>query len=145
VDVIANETTDEIVIELSASEKVTYDNKTMQEGDVLVLNNIQFELSSANLLEAGKKELDKLSVFMNKNPKVEILLSGHTSTDGTIAFNKALSINRVKTCKLYLMSKAIDEGRIEAVGYGSEKPVAPNDTEENRSRNRRVEMRITKL
>jgi outer membrane protein OmpA-like peptidoglycan-associated protein len=144
-DVIANETTDEIVIELSPSEKVTYNNKTMQEGDVLVLNNIQFELGSANLTDTGRIELNKLSSFMNKNPRVEILLSGYTSTDGTITFNKMLSINRVKTCKLYLMSKSIDEGRIEVIGYGSEKPVAPNDTEKNRSKNRRVEMKITKL
>ncbi len=145
VDVIANETTNEIVIELSPSEKITYNNKTMQEGDVLVLNNIQFELGSANLTDTGRNELDKLSAFMNKNPRVEILLSGHTSTDGTITFNKTLSVNRVMTCKLYLTSRAIDEGRIEVIGYGSEKPVAPNDTEKNRKKNRRVEMKIIKL
>jgi len=145
VDVIANQTSDGIVIELSPSEKVVFNNKTMQEGDELVMNNIQFELGSATLTKTGKQELDKLSAFMNQNGKVEILLSGHTSTDGTNSFNKALSVNRVKTCKLYLMAKGIDEGRIQVIGYGSDKPIAPNDTEQNRSKNRRVEMKITKL
>jgi len=117
----------------------------MQEGDELVMKNIQFELASANLTDTGKHELNKISAFMQQNVKVEILLSGHTSTDGTTAFNKQLSLNRVKTCKLYLVSKGIDEGRIEIIGYGSEKPIAPNNTELNRSKNRRVEMKITKL
>src|SRR4030095_14636245 len=144
-DVIANSTTDGIVIELSPSEKVVFNNTTMQEGDELLMNNIQFELGSATLTNIGKQELDKLNAFMNQNGKVEILLSGHTSTDGTSAFNKALSVNRVKSCKLYLMAKGIDEGRIQVIGYGSDKPIAPNDTDQNRSKNRRVEMKITKL
>ena len=144
-DVIANETRDGIIIELSPSEKVTFENKPMQEGDELVMNNIQFELASANLTDTGKHELNKISAFMQQNVKVEILLSGHTSTDGTTAFNKQLSQNRVKTCKQHLVAKGIDEGRIEIIGYGSEKPVAPNNTELNRSKNRRVEMKITKL
>ena len=109
------------------------------------MKNIQFDLGSANLTRTGKQELDKLSAFMNQNGKVEILLSGHTSTDGTNSFNKALSVNRVKSCKLYLMATGIDEGRIQVIGYGSDKPIAPNDTEQNRSKNRRVEMKITKL
>jgi len=145
VDVIANQTSDGIVIELSPSEKVVFNNKTMQEGDELIMKNIQFDLGSANLTRTGKQELDKLSAFMNQNGKVEILLSGHTSTDGTNSFNKALSVNRVKSCKLYLMATGIDEGRIQVIGYGSDKPIAPNDTEQNRSKNRRVEMKITKL
>ncbi len=112
---------------------------------MIVMNNIQFELASANLTAAGKQELDKLASFMNQNAAVEILLSGHTSTDGTDAFNKTLSVNRVKSCKAYLVSKVIDEGRIDIIGYGSSKPIAPNDTEANRAKNRRVEMKITKL
>jgi OOP family OmpA-OmpF porin len=144
-DVIANETTTGIIIELSPSEKIVFNNKTMREGDDLVLNNIQFELSSANLTDTGKLELDKLNLFMQKNPKVEILLSGHTSKDGTDAFNKELSVSRVRACRSYLISKGIDEGRIQVIGYGAEKPIAPNDTEKNRSKNRRVEMKNTKL
>jgi outer membrane protein OmpA-like peptidoglycan-associated protein len=82
---------------------------------------------------------------MQQNPKVEILLSGHTSTDGSNEFNKELSLNRVRSCRSFLMSKGIDEGRIQVIGYGADKPIAPNDTEKNRSKNRRVEMKITKL
>jgi len=145
VDVMTNETSDGIIIELSPSEKIIFDNKTMREGDELVLNNIQFELASANLTDRGRQELNRLSAFMHQNAKVEILLSGHTSTDGSSAFNKELSVNRVKSCKLYLITKGIDDGRIQIIGYGSDKPLVSNDTEKNRSKNRRVEMKITKL
>ncbi len=144
-DVIADETTNGISIELPRSGKITFNNKSMQEGDMMVMNNIQFELSSANLTSAGKPELNKLAAFMKQNMAVEILLSGYTSTDGTDAGNKILSLNRVKSCKQYLVAKGIDEGRIDVMGYGSSKPIAPNDTEQNRAKNRRVEMKITKL
>jgi len=144
VDVIANEDSREITIELSPSEKIVFNNKTMQEGDVLVMKNIQFKLGSDVLTAAGKKELDKLAGFLSQHERVEILLSGHTSTDGTAAFNKTLSLGRVKTCKSYLVSKNIDEGRIETAGFGADKPLVPNDTERNRAKNRRVEMKVTK-
>jgi outer membrane protein OmpA-like peptidoglycan-associated protein len=51
----------------------------------------------------------------------------------------------VKACKDYIVSRGIDPGRIIAHGYGPDRPVAPNDTEANRARNRRVEMRVVKL
>ncbi len=145
VDVVADETSEEITIALSRSGKVIFNNKSMQEGDKVVMNNVQFELGSANLTAAGKQELDKLAAFMKQNATVDILLSGFTSTDGTDAFNKTLSMNRVKSCKAYLISNGIDEGRIDVMGYGSANPIAPNDTEVNRTKNRRVEMKITKV
>jgi outer membrane protein OmpA-like peptidoglycan-associated protein len=56
-----------------------------------------------------------------------------------------LSLKRVDTCKTYLVEKKIDEKRIFTAGYGPENPVAPNDTEENRAKNRRVEMKIVRI
>lgn len=144
-DVIANETTADILLELKRSGKVTFNNKALQEGDNLVMNNIQFEVNSAVLLAAGKTELDKLAAFMKENPSVEILLSGHTSSEGSAALNRELSLKRVKSCKDYLSAKGIDEGRITIRGFGPDQPIAPNDTETNRARNRRVEMKVTKL
>jgi outer membrane protein OmpA-like peptidoglycan-associated protein len=145
VDVIEGETTEDVVLELKRSGKVTFDNKSLQEGDNLVLNNIQFEVNSAVLLTAGKQELDKLAALMKQNETVEILLSGHTSSEGSAALNRHLSLRRVRSCKDYLITNGIDEGRITIKGYGPDMPAAPNDTEINRAKNRRVEMKITKL
>lgn len=144
-DVIADETSEPVELELKRSGKVKYNDKTLQEGDNLVLNNIQFEVNSAKLLPAGKAELDKLSALMKQNGGIEILLSGHTSSEGGAALNRELSLKRVRSCKDYLVSKGIDDARITIKGYGPDMPLAPNDTEANRAKNRRVEMKITKL
>ncbi len=145
VDVIADETTEEIEIELKKSGKVTFNNKTLREGDDMVLNNIQFDVNSAVLKPAGKTELDKLSGFMRQNSAVEIQLSGHTSSEGSASANRELSLKRVRSCKDYLVSKGIDDGRIIIRGFGPDNPISPNDTEANRAKNRRVEMSITSL
>lgn len=145
VDVIAEETSDPVELELKQSGKVTFNNKTLQEGDNLVLNNIQFDVNSATLRPEGKAELDKLVALMKQNPLVEILLSGHTSSEGAASLNRELSLKRVRSCKDYIVSKGIDDGRITIKGFGPDMPVSPNDTEANRAKNRRVEMKITKL
>ncbi len=144
-DVIANETTNDILLELNKSGKVSFNNKNLQEGDNLIMNNIQFELGSSNLLITGKKELDKLVLLMEENSSLEILLTGHTSSEGASQLNKELSLKRVKACKNYLKEKSIDESRITLKGTGADEPIAPNDTETNRAKNRRVEMKITKI
>jgi OOP family OmpA-OmpF porin len=144
-DVTEGETTEEILIPLKRSGKVKYNEQTMQEGDKLVLKNIQFQVSSAGLLAAGKTELNKLAAFMQKNPEMEIELAGHTSSEGAAATNRELSLQRVTSCKNYLVSKGIDESRISTRGYGPDKPIAPNTTEAGRIKNRRVELWITKL
>ncbi len=144
-DVVSGESSEPVELELKRSGKVTYNNKALQEGDKLVMNNIRFEVNSATLLPAGKTELDKLVTLMKQNSTMEILLSGHTSSEGSATLNRELSLKRVRSCKDYLASKGIDEVRITIKGHGPDLPVAPNDTEANRAQNRRVEMKITKL
>lgn len=144
-DVVAGETTENLELELKRSGKVTFNDQALQEGDDIVLNNIQFDVSSATLKTAGKAELDKLAAFMKQNTSVEILLSGHTSSEGGATLNRELSLKRVRSCKDYLVSKGVDDGRISIKGYGPDMPVAPNDTEAGRAKNRRVEMKVTKL
>jgi OOP family OmpA-OmpF porin len=73
-----------------------------------------------------------------KSAKVEI--SGHTDNAGNARANKTLSGRRAQACRAYLISKGIDGHRITATGYGAERPVAPNDNEENRRKNRRIEV-----
>jgi OOP family OmpA-OmpF porin len=76
---------------------------------------------------------------------LEILLSGHTSSEGGADLNRELSLKRVRSCKDYLATRGIDESRITIRGFGPDQPIASNETEAGRSRNRRVEMKVTKL
>lgn len=144
-DVIAEETSEPVELLLKKSGKVSFNNNTLQEGDNVVMNNIQFAVNSATLLPAGKAELDKLAALLKQNATIEILLSGHTSSEGGDVLNRELSLKRVRSCKDYLVSKGIDDGRISIKGYGPDMPLVPNDSEANRAKNRRVEMKITRL
>lgn len=146
-DVIAGEESDEYEVWLDPLEnvKVEIEGKTLMEGESLVLNNIQFKVASAELLKEGKTELNKVVNLMKQYPKVEIELSGHTSSEGDAKMNKELSLKRVESCRKYLSDNGISEDRISVVGYGPDKPIAPNDTEQNRAINRRVELKITRI
>lgn len=146
-DVIANEEPQEYEVFLDPLESVTIEieGQTLMEGESLVLNNIQFKVASAELLKEGKTELNKVVELMKNYPKIEIELSGHTSSEGEAEMNRRLSLNRVESCKKYLSDKGISEDRISTRGYGPDKPIAPNDTEENRAINRRVELIITRI
>ncbi len=144
-DVIAGEDSEEIKIKLKPSRTVEFTGKAIREGESVVMNKIQFAQGSAVLDSPAKTELNLISEFLTANPNVEIELSGHTSAEGSDEANRLLSLRRVQSCKAYLLGKGVDEGRITNVGYGPDKPIAPNNTEEGRILNRRVEMRITKL
>ncbi len=124
---------------------VKFENREISVGETINLNNIMFDQAKADLRPESKTELDKVAAFLNDNPAAEIELSGHTSSEGEAGYNRSLSYKRVKACKDYILLKGIDAGRIIAVGYGPDRPVAPNDTEANRAKNRRVEMRVVKL
>lgn len=135
----------EITLRKATTVTSTYDGRILKEGDTLNLANVQFASGSSELTAKSKSELDKMVLFLSQNPKIDIELSGHTSSDGNYESNKSLSLSRVESCKQYLISKEISPDRITTVGYGPDRPVAPNDTEKNRAKNRRVEMRILKI
>jgi len=124
---------------------VQYNNQKVSVGETVNLNNIFFDQGKAELKTESKSELDKVIVFLQTNPNAEIELSGHTSSEGDANYNRSLSYKRVKGCKDYLLIQGIDAGRIIAKGFGPDRPVVPNDTETNRAKNRRVEMRFIKL
>lgn len=144
-DVIQNEPVDERTIYLEKAKEISFQDKKVQVGEAITLNNIQFKVSSSELNSEGKAELNKVVMLMSQNPRIEIELSGHTSSEGTAEGNTVLSQSRVQSCKNYLISKGIDEGRISAIGYGPSKPIADNTSDEGRVKNRRVEMRIVKI
>lgn len=107
----------------------------------VILNNIFFEFDSYEINPKSEAELMKVVEFMTLNSSVKIEVSGHTDTVGNEQYNLQLSEKRAKSIALYL-SKHIEASRIEHVGYGAQKPVANNDTEEGRSKNRRSELKI---
>lgn len=116
----------------------------IEAGESIALNNVFFEQSRAVLKSQSFPELDRLVAIMNENPSIQIELSGHTDNIGNKSALLKLSEDRVEAVKTYLVEKGINKSRILGKGYGGLKPIAPNDTNENRQRNRRVEVMITK-
>ena len=88
---------------------------------------------------SGPLRLDSVVEFMAHKRSARVEISGHTDNVGNAKANKALSQRRAQACRDYLVSKGIEPGRITAVGFGDERPIAPNDTEEGRQKNRRIE------
>ena len=82
---------------------------------------------------------------MNDNATIKVQVNGHTDNTGTDARNNQLSLERAKAVADYLISNGIDAKRLAWKGFGASKPVAGNDTEEQRALNRRTEFVITGL
>jgi outer membrane protein OmpA-like peptidoglycan-associated protein len=135
----------EVMIYLTKGKSTEFDNKQINVGESITLNNILFDQGKAEIKNDSKPELEKLVSFLLANPNAEIELSGHTSSEGERGYNLSLSYKRVKACKDFIVAKGITEDRIIAIGFGPDHPVASNDNETNRTKNRRVEMRLKKL
>lgn len=104
-----------------------------------VLDDVQFATGKAKIRPDSFARLDALVEYMTHKKTARLEISGHTDDAGKKAANKKLSQQRADAIRDYLVSKGIDAGRIKAVGYGDEKPIAPNDTSEGRQKNRRIE------
>lgn len=113
-------------------------------GATVNLKSVLFQQSTYTLLTESYDELDLVVSFLKVNPKVEILLSGHTDNRGDPAHNQRLSQRRVERVKSYLVSKGINGKRVTGKGFGGSKPIAENKSEETRRLNRRVEFTIVK-
>lgn len=120
----------------------------VQEGQKMVLNNLFFEQSKFEIKPESFPELDRIIELMNEFPSLEILLEGHTQTtpNDDEKLNLKLSDDRVKEVKKYLTEKGnINVFRIQTKAWGGSRPIASNQTEETRKKNRRVEFTILKL
>ena len=105
----------------------------------VVLDGVNFDSNKASIRPESFPQLDRVVEYMTHKKKARIQIAGHTDNVGKKEANKLLSEQRAKACRDYLVSKGIAAERIEAVGYGDERPLAPNDTESGRQRNRRIE------
>ena len=113
-------------------------------GETVRLQNVMFRQSTAVLMEESNEALDEVVEMMKSNPQMEIQLTGHTDNQGNSRANIKLSRERVEAVKNYMISRGIDEGRIQGKGFGGTKPVASNASEETRRLNRRVEFVVLK-
>ncbi len=109
---------------------------------VEVLNNIFFATGAYALDDKSKVELQKLVLFLKNNPKLGIEIAGHTDDVGGEKENLELSRRRAQSVADYLAGAGVPAGRFSAVGYGERNPKVPNDSDENRRLNRRIEWRI---
>ncbi len=106
----------------------------------IVVDNIYFDFGLFELKQESYYKLNNIADFLKKNEKTKVEISGHTDNVGSNKDNMTLSKNRAKSVVEYLIAKGIDTSRIRYVGYGETKPIADNNTEEGRERNRRVEL-----
>lgn len=105
-------------------------------------NNVQFEFNSSVLKTASYQVLDKVASEMKKDLSVKFVLNGHSSAEGTPAHNMSLSVDRANAVKSYLVNAGLPDANFAIKGFGESKPVAPNDNEEGRELNRRVEIKL---
>ncbi|MCS6821338.1 MAG: OmpA family protein [Microscillaceae bacterium] len=109
-------------------------------------NTIEFAGGSANVTPSMEPDLNKLVLFLADNPKLGLIVSGHTDSDGEPEANLKLSQRRADAIKQYILNKGrFDEKRIKSIGYGSQKPIVTETTNEDKRINRRVEFEIFKL
>lgn len=111
-------------------------------GNKVILKNIFFDTNKYQLEPESRSELQKLIEFLALNPTVHIEISGHTDNVGNDDLNQKLSENRAKSVYDFLLSGKVDPARMVYKGYGKTQPIAPNDNDENRAKNRRTEFKI---
>ncbi len=131
----------EKVIEEEKDELIT---ATTSVNESIRLKNIIFQLGESELQPESYGELDKLVRQLKKYRQVEILLEGHTDITGDAEENIQLSLERVNSCKKYLVIKGIEGRRIQTKGFGSAKPLKRSGSEKEREINRRVEFKVIK-
>jgi len=109
----------------------------------LVLNGVNFHTNSAVLTESAKAILAPIAMAHHKHhADVNLLISGHTDSQGSSAYNKALSQQRAEAVAAYMVEHGCNAAKLTAVGFGEENAIADNATSEGRAQNRRVELSV---
>lgn len=111
-------------------------------GLVLTLGDVLFTSGKADLKAGATSSLDKLVEFLNEYTSRRVEIEGHTDSVGSEAYNQGLSQRRADSVRNYLVQQGVGSGRLSASGKGESLPIADNDSESGRQRNRRVEVII---
>ena len=115
--------------------------KMIDEGLAVPVNNLFFPIDKDKLLPESLPELKRVALIIKAN-KLNVQVSGHTDSTGTKEHNMDLSIRRAEAVRKFLISLGVLDNYITIKGYGATVPVASNETEEGRSKNRRVELKF---
>jgi len=107
----------------------------------MVRGEILFALNKSDLTSHAKELLGRAVDFLKKNPQYVTEIQGHTDSTGPLAWNMELSQRRADSVKAYMVSQGVPTDRLTTKGFGPHEPIAPNDTKENRAKNRRVDFR----
>jgi outer membrane protein OmpA-like peptidoglycan-associated protein len=102
--------------------------------------NILFDTGKSTIKKESLEIVDQIFEMLRANTSLKVSIEGHTDNTGTPEGNKTLSENRAKAVMEVLVAKGIDKSRLSYTGWGQEKPVADNRTEEGKAKNRRVEI-----
>jgi len=117
-------------------------------GQAILVNlpdGVTFDVNSSTLKPQFRSTLDQIAGSLNQYPNSLIDVYGHTDSTGSDQYNQALSERRASTVANYLVTQGVSGARIRSQGFGETMPVASNDTEQGRARNRRVEIKIVPI
>jgi predicted CXXCH cytochrome family protein len=142
-DTITNDRHEEYVFE-NKTNIVDEFNKRLSEFSKLKFKDIKFEFGSSNIIKGTDKNLINIVNFMKKYPDCKVEIQGYTDNLGENSININLSEERAKKVKQLMVNMGIAYYRIYTIGYGKSNPIAPNDTEKNRAKNRRVEIKLVR-
>ena len=117
-----------------------YSTLTLQVSNEL---NISFKTNSYELVPSSYPYIDQLYDWLSEKEILKVKIIGHTDNVGAASSNLILSKNRANSVREYLIEKGIDSKRISSKGLGETKPIAPNDSDQGRQRNRRTEIMVT--
>ncbi len=126
-------------VDMVAGESVAQD---FQLSIQLNFENVYFDTGRHNLRPDARIILDRVAEMLVSNPGVSVMITGNTDSDGTQEYNQELAENRALSVRNYLISKGVSELSLSTVGYGEDRPAAPNTTDENKALNRRSEFTI---
>jgi len=111
-------------------------------GELKLLEPVQFETGTAEIKSSSYSLLDEVVTVLKDMPDIRMAVHGHTDNRGAAAYNRELSQRRAQAVVKYLTDKGIPVERLDAKGFGPDRPVATNDTAEGRAQNRRVEFKV---
>jgi peptidoglycan-associated lipoprotein len=117
-------------------------DRAMADARTTITNPVMFEFDKSDLTSDDVARLDAKIPLLNANPALRIRVAGHTDSRGSDEYNMALGQRRAASAKRYLTQHGIDQGRIETVSFGEERPVASGTDEDSMAQNRRAEFEI---
>lgn len=113
--------------------------ESLQNKGKFVVNNIQFAFNRADLKPESMSIIETIAEMMEAHPEVRLSVEGHTDAQGASNYNQELSAARAAAVRQALIDKGIASGRLKAVGFGESQPLADNNSDAGRAKNRRVE------